>query len=253
MTVPWAARSLKRDWDRLTSPAAPQSALEPATVELLPEPAQRWLSHAISAGTPLFSSVELAMRGVIRLGRWRAFTARQVLGSLDGFIWAATARVAGLPVVGFDRYTDGVGQLRWRLLGLVPVMSGTSTDITRSAAGRLAAEGAVLLPTGFRRLSWTAGPTPDVAVATCRIGDAEESVQLRVGPGGQLLGLVMQRWGNPNGEPYGRYPFGVAVEAERTFAGVTIPGTFRAGWWWDTARQAEGEFFRAEITAATFR
>jgi hypothetical protein len=40
------------------------------------------------------------------------------------------------------------------------------------------------------------------------------------------------------------------VEAERTFGGVTIPATLRAGWWWGTDRQDEGEFFRAEITGA---
>jgi hypothetical protein len=27
---------------------------------------------------------------------------------------------------------------------------------------------------------------------------------------------------------------------------------FRAGWWWGTERQHEGEFFRAEITGAVF-
>jgi hypothetical protein len=63
----------------------------------------------------------------------------------------------------------------------------------------------------------------------------------------------MQRWGNPNGAPFGRYPFGVAIEAEQTFAGVTIGSALRAGWWWGTERQPEGEFFRAEIIDAVFR
>ena len=34
------------------------------------------------------------MRGQIKLGRWRSFTARQVLTPPDGYIWAATAVVA---------------------------------------------------------------------------------------------------------------------------------------------------------------
>jgi hypothetical protein len=45
----------------------------------------------------------------------------------------------------------------------------------------------------------------------------------------------------------------VAIEAEQTFAGVTIGSSLRAGWWWGTERQPEGEFFRAEITDAVFR
>jgi hypothetical protein len=32
-----------------------------------------------------------AMHGQIKLGRWRPFTARQVLTPPDGYIWAATA------------------------------------------------------------------------------------------------------------------------------------------------------------------
>ena len=61
------------------------------------------------------------------------------------------------------------------------------------------------------------------------------------------------RWGNPNGAPFGRYPFGVAIEAEQTFADVTIGSALRAGWWWGTDRQPDGEFFRAQITGATFQ
>ena len=73
-----------------------------------------------------------------------------------------------------------------------------------------------------------------------------------MGRDGQLLDVLMQRWGNPSGEPFGRYPFGCTVEAERTHAGVTLPAVFRAGWWWGTDRQNEGEFFRARLTAVTF-
>ncbi len=45
---------------------------------------------------------------------------------------------------------------------------------------------------------------------------------------------------------------GVRIEAEQTFGGVTIASTMRAGWWWGTERQDEGEFFRARITGAAF-
>jgi hypothetical protein len=85
------------------------------------------------------------------------------------------------------------------------------------------------------------------------IGGELESVRLRVGPQGELRDVLMQRWGNPDRQPYGRYAFGVTVHSERAFGGITIPATFTAGWWHGTDRQADGEFFRATITAATFR
>jgi uncharacterized protein DUF6544 len=216
----------------------------------LPEPARRWLRHAIAPGTPLWPSVELSMRGEIKLGSWRPFTARQVLAPPRGFIWAASTRLLGLPVTGFDRLSSGSGQMRWRLGGLVPVVSAAGPDVTRSAAGRLAGETA-LAPTTFRAATWTDGADGDRTVATWRIDGADESAELHVDPDGRLLDVVMQRWGNPLGAPYGRHPFGVAIEAEETFEGVTIGSRLRAGWFWGTDRQDEGEFFRAEITGVS--
>lgn len=128
--------------------------------------------------------LELQMRGEIRVGGWRRFTARQVLTPGVGFVWAATARFFGLPVSGYDRYRAGTGEMRWRLARVLPVLTATGADVTRSAAGRLAAEAI----------------------------------------------------------------FGVTMLAEGRFAGVAIPVGFTA--WWD--RPGDGDFFRAEITAAAF-
>jgi hypothetical protein len=250
--VPRAIREVHEDWLSLSQPTGQPDAFEPAMLAGLPEPARRWLTHAIAPGTPLFGTVDLTMRGQIRLGAWRPFTARQVLAPPSGFIWAATARLFGLPVRGFDRYSRGSGQMRWRLLGLIPVMAGTGSDVTHSAAGRLAGE-AVLLPTAFRHARWSPGPTADTATATWRIDQHTQDVDLQIDAHGRLRSLVEQRWGNPDRAPFGRYPFGVTVEAEGTFAGITIPARFRAGWWWGTDRQDDGEFFRAHITDATFR
>ena len=249
--MPAAARRVRRDWELLARSGEPPEPFDPSMVGDLPEPARRWLTHAITPGTPLWPSVVLTMRGEIRLGAWRPFTARQVLAPPRGFVWAATARFLGLPVTGFDRYGSGSGQMDWRLGGLVPVMTATGPDVTRSAAGRLAGETA-LVPTTFRAARWSAGSDDDRAVVSWRIDDHEESAELQVGADGRLIGVVVQRWGNPDGAPFGRHPFGVAVEAEETFAGVTIGSVLRAGWWWGTDRQPEGEFFRARVTDASF-
>jgi hypothetical protein len=158
----------------------------------------------------------------------------------------------GVPVTGFDRFSAGSGEMNWRLLGLIPIVTADGPDITRSAAGRLVAE-MVLAPTAFSALSWTAGAGPDSIVATCEAAGETEQAELRVAPDGRLLELIVERWGNPDGEPFGRYPFGATMEAEATFSGVTLPSVFRAGWWWGTDRQESGEFFRARITGAAFR
>ena len=109
---------------------------------------------------------------------------------------------------------------RWRLLRLIPVLTAAGPDVTRSARGRMAGEIA-LIPTAFRYAAWTPSEHADTAVATWQFGDDTEPAELR-------------------------------VEAEARFGGITIPSAFRAGWWWGTERQHEGEFFRAEITGAVF-
>ena len=93
--------------------ATTAETFDPAAIMELPEPARRWLGHAIAPGTPLWSSVELTMHGQIKLGRWRPFTARQVLTPPDGYLWAARTRLAGLPVTGYDRLASGGGEMRW--------------------------------------------------------------------------------------------------------------------------------------------
>lgn len=251
VTVPREARPVRRHWLHLAAPGTP-AVFDPAMLGDLPEPARRWLAHSIAPRTPLWQAVELSMRGHIRIGRWHPFTAVQVLAPPHGYIWAATVRMAGLPLTGYDRLTAGSGEMRWRLLRLVPVMTADGADITRSACGRLAAEIA-LIPTVFTRAAWASGSDPGTATATWRFGEDTETVRLRVGDDGRLAEATLNRWGNPGDSPFGRYPFGMSADAEAPFSGVTIPTRFRAGWWWGTGRQPDGEFFRARITGAVFR
>lgn len=248
--VPRSARSVAVEWRRLHHNAEPVAAYEPGMLDGLPEVARRLVDHALAPGVRLSPAVELTMRGQIRLGSWRRFTARQILAPGEGFVWAATASVAGLPVSGFDRYTSGEGEMRWRLLTVVPVVGAHGPDITRSSAGRLACEG-VLCPTAFQRCRWQATGA-DQVTATWDLGGREEAVELRVAPDGRLREARMQRWGDPDGAPFGTYPFGVELLEERTFGGVRVPSTLRAGWWFGTDREAEGEFLRATITDAAF-
>ena len=74
------------------------------------EPVPRYLTHAIAPGTPLWQSVEVEMVGHIRIGTWRPFTATQVVAPSRGYIWAANARLLGLPVIGYDRPAAGPGR-----------------------------------------------------------------------------------------------------------------------------------------------
>ena len=68
----------------------------------------------------------------------KPFDAEQVISRTRGMIWAARTQLFGIPVSGFDRLVDGAGQMRWKVLGAIPVMTASGVDVSRSAAGRLA-------------------------------------------------------------------------------------------------------------------
>lgn len=126
-------------------------------------PAQRWLRHSIAPGTPLQQRVELRQHGQIRLRAWRRFEAVQALAPLEGYIWAVTTHLSGLPIHGYDRLTNGTGDICHRLLGRIPIVSSSGPDHTISAAGRLASETIWVPAVGLApEVSWAAVDDRDV-------------------------------------------------------------------------------------------
>ena len=98
----------------------------------------------------LANAVRLRMHGEIKLGRvasvrGRTGDRRQARHDLDG-----ATRLFGVPITGYDRYIDGNGEMRWKALGMIPFMSASGPDISRSAAGRLASE-SMWLPSMLER------------------------------------------------------------------------------------------------------
>lgn len=220
----------------------------------LPGIARRYLTHAIAPGTQLASAVRLSMHGEIRLKQWHPFVAEEVIRPDRGMIWQAKVRMFGLPITGFDRLIDGAAQMRWRLLGFVPLVQAQGPDITRSATGRLAAE-TIWLPSFLcsDTVQWEERDASTANVRFLVAGEAME-IELATGGDGRLERVRMQRWGNPGGRPFHNAGFGAHVDDEATFGGYTIPSRIRAGWHIrDQGFAADGEFFRVTIDTAAFR
>lgn len=220
----------------------------------LPNSAQRYLAHAIAPGTPLAKVVHLKMHGEIKLKGWLPFRAEQVIYPQQGMIWQATVWMNGLPIRGWDRLVGGEGEMQWKLFGLLPVMTASGADITRSAIGRMHGE-CIWLPAIFcdRGVTWTALDEHQVSARLTDLGEATE-LTLTIDAAGQLRRLCFQRWGNPEGAEYVYAAFGAQVQSERTFLGYTIPTQLQAGWYFDSDRFKDGgEFFRVTVDEATYR
>lgn len=243
------------DLDAFWEAAPPaDGAFRPEEQADLPAPARRYLEHAIAPGTALAQAVRLTMHGEIKLSGWRPFEAEQVIRWDRGMIWKASVRMFGLPIHGSDRLVDGIGAQRWKLLGLIPVMTASGPDIARSTAGRLAAE-TVWLPSVLAReeVTWTAVDDARVQ-AHVAVQGYPMDVTLTVGEDGQLEAVEVSRWGNPGDKPFHEADFGGFVDEEATVEGYTVPTRLRIGWYPGTERfEAEGAFFRAAVDAVTYR
>lgn len=226
---------------------------EPEDVEGLPDAARRWLIHSIAPGTPLYQAAVVEMAGEIRIRRWLPFKAVQLHAPPAGYVWAARAGIGLLYVSGFDRYSDGQGQMMWRLFSRLPVVDTTGPDVARSAAGRLAVD-AFLVPTAFlaQAVTWLPHEDPSTVTARWSIDSYDMEVDMTVAEDGRLVTVTMGRWGNPSRRPWGIYPFGGWTSDERTFDGVTTATRLTGGWFFGTSAWPDGEFFRAKITDITY-
>ncbi|MGF1519831.1 MAG: DUF6544 family protein [Nodosilinea sp.] len=161
---------------------------DPEALTALPLLARRYLRWAIVRdwpkganvpGTPIASAVRLQMHGTIKLGnKWHRFTGEEVIRWQRGMIWRATTWMQGLPIFGADRLVDGVCDVRWKLLGLLPMMQASGADVARSGAITTTAPlratpfspafgpGGSLAATGLRaRVSSFAAPLIEPAIA----------------------------------------------------------------------------------------
>ena len=215
----------------------------------LPGPVQRYFRGAIALGTPLALAARLKMDGSIKIaGRWLPFRATEVLAPQRGFVWSA--RVSGGLFAGSDQYDSGLGAMRWKILGLIPVVQADGPDVSRSAAARAAAE-AVWIPTALLPrygVNWSAEDDTHLT-ARYTVDNTPLVVRYELDEEARMVSAQIERWGDPNNTgAWGLHAFGFEATARATFGGVTLPTQGRVGWFPRTELWAKGEYFRFALT-----
>jgi hypothetical protein len=246
-------------WADIASKAAADVArFDPAMVADLPEIARRYFGHAIAPGTPLKTTVELAMDGTFRLGQTGrvqdyAMQARQILAPPDAFVWIARMRNGMFLISGSDALYRGHGWTRFWMFRALPLVQLAATDgLDRAAAARPALESiwapASLLPQNGVVWEQTGPDTAQIIFADSRVSP----VDLTLDATGRVTQIVTQRWSDVNPwQTFRLQPFGGTMRAEATFEGFTIPSDVQVGNNFGTP--AFDGFFIGTITAARYR
>jgi hypothetical protein len=253
-TRPAPAGVPQGDWTALGAATDEFRVFDPTALDHLPEPVQRWLRHAVNPGATLLSGAETEWSGHIRFGgTWRAFCSRQRITVRGGYVWSARSRWLGLPVTGFDRFTRGQGEMRWRLPLRLRLMAQTGDEVTRSSAGRHAAELLATIPVVALDPSvrWEAVDLRH-ATAHLTVDGEDQAVTISVDPVGRLRGLELDRWGSPPRTPYGPYRFGALLDEERRFDSYLVPTEVVAGWHIGSDRWDEGTTLRYRLVRCSF-
>ncbi len=200
----------------------------------LPDPAQRYLRHAIREGAALPRAVRLDLAGSFRLGsRWFPFVGTELLVPPHGYVFRAELGTAAAGRRCVEGHLDHFAHAQVWLHNLLPVLhEETTPDIVKWAAGRLLVDAlwcpATLLPQ-FGAI-WEAVDDHRVSVRLPVQDDAANLI-LSVGPDGRLESFRLLRWGNPYApDVWGRYLYGARVEEERSFGDYTVPARYNAGW-----------------------
>lgn len=243
---------VRHDWADLAVATRPQPRFDPASVADLPDPARRWLTHAIAPGTPLRRRVELDQHGRIRIGAWRSFRAAEIIAPLEGYIWAVATQVFGVPIRGYDRLTHGTGEMTHRAFGRFPIVSARGADLTRSTTGRLLSEmvWAPAVAVG-PEVEWK--PVDDhTAVALMPYGGDIHEVSITAGSSGALQWVTIDRWASVDKCPYRLHPFSAEIHSEATFGGFTVPSRVTAGYDYDSERWPDCAFIELTVDDATF-
>jgi hypothetical protein len=200
-------------------------------------------------------SVRITQVGEMLVGaRWRQFAATETFAvASTAFTWRArfplAAGVSLFRVV--DRYADGTGSLRARLLGLVPVMRASGPATSAAEAARYLAE-----------LPWVPHAllaNPELRFRDDGAGSIEVSLPAPAGiPSSMLLefdltgdiGSVSGLRARSGRGTAGRQPWGGTYDGYQVLGGVRIPT--RAEVFWGT-RDAPAPYWRCEVTGLTVR
>jgi hypothetical protein len=216
-----------------------------------------FFEHAIQNQTVIAHKARIRMHGEFFFNDWYPFTAEEVLTADGQMVWSATFFMAGVPVVGGERFVAGQGGSAWKLLQWLPLHQLTDSNASRSIANRMHADLAAWLPTALlqtKMADFSPSFERKQPVAITSGNNQATYLTVTTRQNQTVKSITFPRWGNPDQTLWREVDFGIMVEEEKLFQGHRVPARIRAGWFWDTKQYEEsGEILRAEIDSIEYR
>jgi hypothetical protein len=195
------SRRMRREAEHLVVAAREPGGgvISEAKLDGLPAPVRRYLRYAGVVGRPIPRTVRLEQAGTIRRTATepsRPLEAVQYY-SIDppGFIWIATMRQNGVPLVrGRDRYADGRGRMQIKLGSLIDLVDARGEALDQGALVRYLSE-MIWFPAAFLESNVHFDPIDDHN-ARVTISDRGRSVTgtLTIDDEGKLTSFSAQRY-----------------------------------------------------------
>ena len=214
-----------------------------AHLAALPEPVQRYLRYAGVLGKSKVKCVKVRQEGLMRTSptqKWMRVEAVQY-STLVGVLsrtWYARIKVGPLSLLsGYDRYDNGAGTMRIRLLSMLPVVDASGPEIDMSAL-IVFINDMVMWPTAFLSdyIHWQPLDAMS-ALAQVSLHGKQFSAVLRFNDAGELVDFITEDRYRAVGNKYERSKWSTPLRGYRQVNGLRIPRQGEAIW-----HLPEGEF-----------
>jgi hypothetical protein len=215
----------------------------------LPEPMQRYLRYAQVLDKASLRTVRLTQHGVMRTQpeqKWLPFVAHQYFTTAPpAFLWHCMMRpVPFVWVSATDRFSRSRGDMRIKLLSIIPMGDARGPEMDQSELQRYLAE-MIWFPTAWlsSAIEWQAIDAHSVK-ATMRASGITAGVVLHVNEQGQVTHVTADRYKEEHGH-YLLAPWSGQCDDYQEVEGMRIPTRIAITW-----HLASGEFtwFRCKIT-----
>lgn len=230
---------------------------DPAELEGLPAPVQRYFRNALTAGQPIVAAATIEQSGRFNMGEaqdsWKPFTSRQrIVTARPGFVWnARIAFVPGLAVRVHDAYVAGAGRLHAAVAGLLTVADLKDTpDLAEGELMRFFAE-AAWVPTALLPSQGVRWEVVDERSALATLADGAVSVTLTFGfaADGSMDSVRAEARGRTVGGRVVPTPWEGRWSNMQPQGGMRVPMTGEVAWLTPEGRKA---YWRGTITAVSY-